>query len=514
MSDLREIVSRIKIAILELRSYPRTCERGCTMKHGYRNMNASTVLLVLAVGVANAQLNFDGNPLTENTEYTAEESQLSRRTARREETAANATNGVAERSQNFHLGFEAETSASWNVETKSKPVNDLSIDEEDVERHSSFAVKPDAVQTGRHLTTSPYVHGTNSINPSELALSTFLNSKTPEESRQSLDDYLQIRESPQSVGDQATSSTGQQQPASLTGQQSLTLSSPVNQHLTAQLMQQREMLQTFPVNHRQQFNEQVYNANTQDPRSPVPNTVGTPLAQQAFTSYAQPGIQSRNDLFYPAGWHHRVRRIRGRPLPYAQSRGGFYNGPVPGPFKPKAPVEVIYTKPPGFGRGPPVLGNPPVPYEDASAWFPEADHPPPAKDVYYSQLYAQSYDPYYYNYIAKTGKVKPHLYGKLGKYHEDEGGDGIWGELYRGFKKHGLKNMMTPTFLLGMTLPVVTLMLTALVQKRSFARSDSGEFSREETIQEYLEQLQRAIECYEKKRRKRDANADECWKFN
>lgn len=153
--------------------------------------------------------------------------------------------------------------------------------------------------------------------------------------------------------------------------------------------------------------------------------------------------------------------------------------------------------------------NPHVPYEhDASAWFSEADQPP-TKDVYYSQIYAQSFDPYYYNYIAKTGKIKPHLYGKLGKYHEDEE-DGIWAELYRGFKKHGLKNIMTPTFLLGMTLPVVTLMLTALVQKRSLSRSDSREFPMESTIQDYLEQVQRAVECYERKRRKRDANVDEC----
>lgn len=174
------------------------------------------------------------------------------------------------------------------------------------------------------------------------------------------------------------------------------------------------------------------------------------------------------------------------------------------------PVEVIYTKPPGFHRGPPIIGNPSIPYEDANAWFPEVDHPPSNKDIYYSQLYAQSYDPYYYNYIAKTGKIKPHLYGKLGKYHEEED-DGIWSELYQGFKKHGLKNIMTPTFLLGMTLPVVTLMLTALVQKRSFARSDSRKFStREDTIQDYLEQVQRAVECYEKKRKKRDTNVDEC----
>ncbi|XP_043256881.1 uncharacterized protein LOC122399889 [Colletes gigas] len=438
-------------------------------------MNAATVLLILATGLASGQLNFEGNPLTEDTEYTAEESRIS-----------------SKASTETFPKLENATNASRELENE-------------------VTARPEAVQTARHLPTSPYVYGTNSINTAELALSTFLNSKTPEESRLSLDSYLQTRKTPQNVivGEQTASVAGQQLPQQVTPPQ-MVVSSPVNQHLTAQLMQQRQMMQAYPVN-RPQFGEQVYNAPTSS--SSALNAVGTALPQQVQAPYMQPGIQSRNDLFYPAGWHNRVRRIRGRPFLYAQSRGGpggFYNGP-PGPYKPKGPIEVIYTKPPGFGRGPPGISNPPVPYEDASAWFPEADHPPPPKDVYYSQLYAQSYDPYYYNYIAKTGKVKPHLYGKLGKYHEEEGGDGIWAELYRGFKKHGLKNMMTPTFLLGMTLPVVTLMLTALVQKRSFARSDSRQFSQEETVQEYLEQLQRAVECYEKKRRKRDANVNECW---
>jgi len=181
------------------------------------------------------------------------------------------------------------------------------------------------------------------------------------------------------------------------------------------------------------------------------------------------------------------------------------------PFKAKAPVEVIYTKPPGLHRRPPILSNPPIPYEDsnANAWFPDTDHSPSNKDVYYSQLYAQSYDPHYYNYIATTGKIRPYLYGKIGKYQEEQD-DGIWSELYRGFKKHGLKNIMTPTFLLGMTLPVVTLMLSALVQKRSIARSDNArELDQENALQEYLERLQRAMECYAG-RNSRDAKLDGC----
>ena len=479
-------------------------------------MNPTTVFLVLVAGLANAQLNFEGNPLTENTEYTAEESRLSERTARQEATAANVTNDVVDL-QKLHPLSEDRRNVSQELEPRSNSMNEYPLNEEEMARPSSPLVvqRSKPTQAARHLSTSSYEP--IAISPAESALSTFLNSKTPEESRYSLDSYLQSREPPRNdlVRDQPSQRTVSianqqqlaQQPAPQVSQQSLALSSPVNQHLTAQLMQQR---QAFPVDQRQQASEQVYGL----PVNPQVTALGAPLAQQQLLQQQVPyvgGLQPRNDVFYPPGWHHRVRRIRGKPFPLAQSRGGpvFYNGPAPVPFKQKPPVEVIYTKPPGFHRGPPAISNPPVPYEDASAWFPEADHPPPPKDVYYSQLYAQSYDPYYYNYIAKTGKIKPHLYGKLGKYHEEAGG-GIWAELYRGFKKHGLKNIMTPTFLLGMTLPVVTLMLTALVQKRSLGRSASWEVSREEAIQEYLEQLQRAVECYEKKRRKRDASVDDC----
>ncbi|XP_043508928.1 uncharacterized protein LOC122528155 isoform X2 [Frieseomelitta varia] len=467
-------------------------------------MSATMILLILVIGLTNGQLNFEGNPLTENTEYTAVESRFS------EKTAANVTRISTESSRNFHL----LSPDAKNVSQFADPINThLMSSQEDL---SQLTKQQKIVQTGRHLSANTYSQTTASTinNNAETALNNFLNSKTPEESRLSLNYYLQSRETSQNV--QPTVANQQQltqQPVIRVNQEPA--SSPVNQHLTAQIVQQRQALQAFPA--RQQLvNQPTYSApaiNPVDPRPTVSNPAAVSLMQQqqALQPYA-PGIQMRND-YYP-GWYQRVRRVRGKPFPYAQSRigPGFYVGPVPSaPFKEKGPpVEVIYTKPPGFHRGPfPVKNNPPVPYEDGSAWFPEVDQPPPSKDVYYSQIYAQSYDPYYYNYIAKTGKIKPHLYGKLGKYHEEEE-DGIWAELYRGFKKHGLKNIMTPTFLLGMTLPVVTLMLTALVQKRSLSRSDSREFSTESTIQDYLEQVQRAVECYERKRRKRDANIDEC----
>ncbi|XP_033307008.1 uncharacterized protein LOC117209290 isoform X2 [Bombus bifarius] len=471
-------------------------------------MNAATILLVLVIGLANGQLNFEGNPLTEDTEYTAVESRFSEKTAARQETTVDVIDASAESPQNVHLLFS-------DVKNSSQYANPIktSIDDHPVNHTWSHLEKQQRiVQSGRHLSANTYNQGIASVNNVEVALNSFLNSKTPEESRLSLDHYLQSREIPQNAKAMiANQQQLTQQPVTRVNQE--TVSSPVNQHLTAQLMQQRQAPQTFPVG--QPVNQPTYGTpvNSVDLRSTMSNPATASLMQQQqmLQPYAS-GIQARNDVYYP-GWYQRVRRVRGKPFPYAQSRGGpgFYAGPVPPvPFKQKGPpVEVIYTKPPGFHRGPPPINNPPVPYEDASAWFPEVDHPPAAKDVYYSQLYAQSYDPYYYNYIAKTGKIKPHLYGKLGKYHEEEG-DGIWGELYRGFKKHGLKNIMTPTFLLGMTLPVVTLMLTALVQKRSLSRSDSRELTMENTIQDYLEQVQKAVECYEKKRRKRNASTDEC----
>lgn len=299
----------------------------------FRNMNATTVLLILAVGLASAQLNFEGNPLTENTDYTAEESRLSQRTARQKETATNVTTDVAGDSQKLHPAFDVVKTAAEKLEPRNLLIDGSSGEQKEV----AHPVNPvgranEAVQTGRHLPRSVYNQGTN-VNPAEVALNTFLHSKTLEESRQSLDSYLQNSRASQNapVADQSSQQTvspaHQQQLAdqplpSQANHQTLALSSPVNQHLTAQLMQHRQM-QTFPVN-QQQYSEQAYNAPQ------MSTAVGAPLVQQQLP-YGVP-VQSRNDVFYPPGWHHRMRRIRGKPYLMAQSRGGpgFYNGPVPG----------------------------------------------------------------------------------------------------------------------------------------------------------------------------------------
>lgn len=477
------------------------------------------ILLVFAINLANGQLNYEGNPFTEYTEYIAEESNLSEKSTRKNDASLDPV--VSSRPQKLY------------------PVVENGHSQQAVETENLFKshVSP-SVQTFQSDASARQFQDSSGNLPinQEVALNTFLNSKTPEESRLSLEHYLRSQQPPEdqsrpSVRDAIVSQESSKsieffnsQPISHVEQQRPLLVPQANQQ-QIQLTSQVDQVQLVPqlvsqVNQRQQLvpsGNQAYGYIGQPAvvQAVHPAVIRTPagvvLGQKMLQPVPLVPYQARNDLITPAMWRERMRRIRGKPYSFAQSRiaPALYQGPIAVPFKGKAPVEVIYTKPPGFHRGPPVLGNPPVPYEDASAWFPDADQPPPQKDVYYSQLYAQSYDPHYYNYIATTGKVRPYLYGKLGNYQEEQN-DGIWSELYRGFKKHGLKNLMTPTFLLGMTLPVVTLMLSALVQKRSIGRSDDArELDQEDALREYLERLQRAMKCYAG-RNSREAKLDGC----
>lgn len=288
-----------------------------------RAMNAATIFLVLAIGLANGQLNFEGNPLTENTEYAAVESRFTEKTARRQETAANVTGNSTESSQNFQLlSPDAKNSSQSGNPAKSldegRPVD---------QKDSWHAVKQQKIgQTGRYLATNNYNQGTSFANHSDLALNSFLNSKTPEESRLSLDYYLESRKTPQNVQPMiAEQQQLTQQPVARVDQQPV--SSPVNQQLTAQLMQQRHVLQALPVN------QPAYSAamSPMDLQSSVSNPAAiTVMQQQQAMQPYMTGIQARKDAFYP-GWYQRVRRVRGKPFPYVQSRGGpgFYGGPVP-----------------------------------------------------------------------------------------------------------------------------------------------------------------------------------------
>ncbi|KAK2583938.1 hypothetical protein KPH14_001199 [Odynerus spinipes] len=510
-------------------------------------MKGITVVVILAIGIARAQLNFEGNPLTEYTEYTAEESQFSSKATKKDNDAVYLAKQSPSNPQKLY---------PVHVQNKDTTANGLKSDGDGVIQENSksdvdFAARSAAtgVTSARELVDNTYRQVqqpqvlqpvTNTVKTSaEIALSTFLNSKTPEESRMSLDYFLQ--NSPPQNSNQVSkpnvvASQNQQQQQiqavpqhGLQMQQSLRTSQQTVEQLPSHSQinqrQQQQVVAAAPLQ-KQVFSQpqqilqmagQPYDYAVQHAPNPqvlqpsqsvqlgpvIPNQ--PVLQQQPFPPDSFEAIHSRSDMVAPVMWRQRNRWVRGKPYPLVQPKIG---GVFPkAPFPRKGPVELIYTKPPGYYRGP---SHGPM-YEDASAWFPDANSPPPAtNDIYYSQLYAQSYDPHYYNYIAKTGKIKPHLYGKLGKYPEHEDG-GIWAELYRGFTKHGLKNMMTPGFLLGMTLPMITVMLMALVQKRSFGRSDSRNLQEEDSLQEYLERLQRALECYEKKRRKTgDVTTDDC----
>ncbi|XP_011693396.1 PREDICTED: uncharacterized protein LOC105453285 [Wasmannia auropunctata] len=522
------------------------------------------ILLVLAINLASSQLNYEGNPFTEYTEYIAEESNLSERSRKNDASIDLSHPGISSRSQKLYPIIESESDG--RLQQAAETDNLLK---------SQISPSVQAFQTDTSARQFQDSSGNSPISQAEVALNTFLNSKTPEESRLSLEHYFRSQHPPEDqsrpsdviVDQESFKSTELLNPQLSTHveQQQQLLAPQVNNQQQQQLLvpqvnnqqqqpllvpqvnnQQQQQLLVPQVNqHQVQLTSQVdqiqlvpqVTSQADQRQRPLPSAgqtygyVGQPTVVQAVQPVIRtpggivlgqkmlqpvplvPAFQARNDMISPAMWRERMRRIRGKPFPFAQPRiaPALYQGPIAVPFKAKAPMEVIYTKPPGLHRGPPILSNPPVPYEDASTWFPDSDHPPAHKEapVYYSQLYAQSYDPHYYNYIATTGKIRPHLYGKLGK-HQEEQDDGIWSELFRGFKKHGLKNIMTPTFLLGMTLPVVTLMLSALVQKRSIARSDNArELDQENDLQEYLERLQRAMECYAG-RNSRDAKLDGC----
>lgn len=310
------------------------CRRVSRFSINSRTMNAATILLVLVIGLAYGQLNFEGNPLTEDTEYTAVESRFSEKTAGQQETTVDVINASAESPQNVHLLFsDVKNSSQYANPTKT------SIDDHPVNHTWSHLERQQRiVQSGRHLSANTYNQGIASVNNVEVALNSFLNSKTPEESRLSLDHYLQSREIPQNAKAIITNQQQlTQQPVTRVNQE--TVSSPVNQHLTAQLMQQRQAPQTFPVG--QPANQPTYGApvNSVDLRSTMSNPATASLMQQQqmLQPYAS-RIQARNDVYYP-GWYQRVRRVRGKPFPYAQSRGGpgFYAGPVP-------PGDILLTR--------------------------------------------------------------------------------------------------------------------------------------------------------------------------
>ncbi|XP_015121925.1 uncharacterized protein LOC107044526 [Diachasma alloeum] len=477
------------------------------------------LLISLSIGVSQSQLNFEGNPLTENTDYTAEESHYSLRhdagkSQKFDETNDNgvdtylaAANGLTH-SDNLPKNIEGGMIDVRSIGPQPQLMNVNKVNQ--IPRTMTFDVYDNRPVNG-------YSSASISLNKTKIIsrqlstdpLDTFLNSRTPEESQLALDTYLKSRHQSEI---QAT-----RHPQ--TEVQNIQMINPNNQdnHNNPNILTNApQYLSNGYTNINTLDNPQNINQAQLPGSAVIPQQNGQIINPQVSQTHPlaptrpQMTFQSRRDVIPMARrrpfYHHRgVPRYRDRYNAQSRIGPGFISqSPLSEPFGPHAgppiypgdkPIDVIYTKPPGFGHRPPPISNSPVPYEAASEYFPESQHPPVNKDVYYSQLWAQSYDPHYYNYIAKTGKIKPWLYGKLGK-HEDKG---FWHELYISFKKHGMKNMMNPMFLLGLSIPAVTLMLSAMVGKRSLGRSDndSNYYLSEEKITELAERVQRAIECYE-----------------
>lgn len=296
------------------------------------------ILLVLAINLANGQLNYEGNPFTEYTEYIAEESDLSERTARQNgNDPASLASPV--RPRKLYSIMETET------EKPTAEIHNLLSDKS--QERTPLQNAGDASGRQFHADQSAPI-GTDA----EVALNSFLNSKTPEESRVSLDHYLRSQQPPEdqshsvnaiSKADQNEQSLVQidVQPVPQIAQRQLLL--PRQQEQQVQLPSQMNPSQqlTSPVqDQRQQFLSagQVYDY-VEEPAVIQPVIRASPTGVVLRQGVLQPMplmtsvFQTRNDIVTPALWRERMRRIRGKPFAFAQPKiapGGLYKGPIAG----------------------------------------------------------------------------------------------------------------------------------------------------------------------------------------
>ncbi|KAK0090683.1 hypothetical protein PV325_008020 [Microctonus aethiopoides] len=467
-----------------------------------RSINISLFLFIILTSTR-GQLNYEGNPLTENTEYTAEESHYSKRNDPRLSAKYNEHNVKV-----IDSYVAAANSLIHDDEARKSTVNpSLTVDKmpENVQMKqttSNNEINPSAnlgslnyqvpsitsldltsreqIQPANEQISNQRYDNTNviqmitprkisSLPSSNEALNYFLKSQTPEESQLALENYLHIQNQNERIH-------GQLMGAQVDNKQNyISSSQDTNQQLLSDNISNGQSVSgTTLIPNSYPIDQQIYQIH--------PSTLLSSSPSSSSGSWHQIPIQNRRDFIAHNSRQRRpmynyygsaVRPFRGRQRVQTRIGHGPHYPPtsfIGGGGKP--PGEIIYTRPPGFHGPPgPVISNSLVPYEDASAHYPDSNHPPVSKDIFYSQLYSQSYDPYYYDYIGKTGKIKPWLYGKLGPKEES----GFWHELYHSFKNHGMKNMMNPMFLLGLSIPAVTLMLSAMVSKRSFdARSIRG----------------------------------------
>lgn len=300
------------------------------------------ILLVLAIDLANSQLNYEGNPFTEYTEYIAEESNLSERAAKKNDVSIDLPNpGEPSHSQKLYPVVESESDGHSQQAVES---NNL--------------LKPQissSVQTFQSETSARQFQdssGNTPISQAEVALNTFLNSRTPEESRLSLDHYLRSQQSPEVQSRSSDGIINQElsksieplnlQPISHVEQQQQLLVPQINQQQvqqTSQVDQVQLVPQLVPqVDQREQLLSsagQTYDYMGQPAvvqpiiRAPA----GVVLAQKMLQPVPLvPAFHTRHDMITPAMWRERMRRLRGRPFSFAQPRIGpaLYQGPIAG----------------------------------------------------------------------------------------------------------------------------------------------------------------------------------------
>jgi len=299
------------------------------------------ILLVLAIDLANSQLNYEGNPFTEYTEYIAEESNVSERATKKNNVSIDLPNPeVSSHSQKLYPIVESESDErSQQAETNNLFKSQISS----------------SVQTFQSDTSARQFRqdssGNTPISQAEVALNTFLNSKTPEESRLSLDHYLRSQQSPgvqsrssDAIINQASSKSIEPlnpQPISHIEQQQL-LVPQVNQQQQVQQPSQVDQVQLVPqlvpqVDQREQMLPsagQTYGYIGQPAvvqpiiRAPA----GVVLAQKILQPVPLVPAFQRNDMITPAMWRERMRRLRGKQFSFAQSRIGpaLYQGPIAG----------------------------------------------------------------------------------------------------------------------------------------------------------------------------------------
>lgn len=314
-----------------------------------RIMTGLASLLVFVVGLANGQLNFEGNPLTEYTDYTAEESSLSGRAVEAKDVSIGLLSNaaIASRPQKLYPVFEPES-------PRQPTIDDLFSDKSQTQLPASQGPRSQDM-SGRQMPAEQ----STSVDPAEIALNTFLNSKTPEESRVSLDYFLRSQQ-PSEAQPRASDAVAivqdkrldrmDTQPIVHRAEQQQPLFSQVEQ---VQLMPQVEQVQLMPqVNQGQLMPQQVVDQQRQQlsnghnfayAAQPVVQAVVQPVIR-APTGVIAPatmplhpvpiasGIQVRNDMMSPAMWRQRMKRIRAKPLPgvLAQPRIAptLYKGPV------------------------------------------------------------------------------------------------------------------------------------------------------------------------------------------